>query len=99
MGVKLGQYSIKLLDQLTKEGFDLGWDQRGSLHLARTNDRMLQYRKMKTQSEAWNIKCSLMSKEDCKKKCGLIYDDDIIGGLFIADDGIICQNLYIFQLI
>lgn len=28
----------------------MGWDQRGSLHLARTHDRMLQFRKMKSQS-------------------------------------------------
>lgn len=87
--VKLGQYSVKLLDQLTKEGFDIGWEQRGALHLARHHDRMLQFRKMKTQSEAWMIKCELMSPDECKQKCSIISDKDLIGGLFVKDDGIV----------
>lgn len=85
--VRLGQYSIKLLDKLTQQGFDLGWNQCGSLHLARTSDRMLQYRKMKTQSESWNIRCQLMSPEECKEKLKIIKNDDIKGGLYVADDG------------
>lgn len=67
----------------------MGWEQRGSLHLARSYDRMLQYRKMKSQSEAWGINCKLMSTEECKSKCGVIYDGDLKGGLFIEDDGVL----------
>ena len=85
----MGQYSVKLLNQLTKEGFDIGWEQRGALHLARHHDRMLQFRKMKTQSEAWMIKCELMTPDECKKKCSIINDKDLIGGLFVKDDGIV----------
>jgi glycine/D-amino acid oxidase-like deaminating enzyme len=85
--VKLGKYSVQLLNDLTKEGFDIGWDQRGSLHLARTHDRMLQFRKMKSQSGPWGISCQLMSKEECKKKCEVIHDEDVKGGLLIHDDG------------
>lgn len=69
-----------------------GWDQRGSLHLARTFDRMLQYRKMKSQSEAWKINCKLMSPEECKAKCEIINDSDIKGGLFLADDGVLDKD-------
>lgn len=75
------------MDELTKHGHDIGWDQRGSLHLARTHDRMLQYRKMKSISEFYGINCKLMSPEECKEKCGVIFDGDIKGGLFLYDDG------------
>lgn len=90
--VKLGRYSIKLLNELTRDGFDVGWDQRGSLHLARTHDRMIQFRKMKSQSGPWEINCNLMSTEECKAKCGVIYDQDIKGGLFIHDDGVVDKD-------
>lgn len=90
--VRLGRYSIKLLDELTKDGFDVSWDQRGALHLARTHDRMIQFRKMKSQSLPWEINCKLMSTEECKEKCGVIFDEDIKGGLFIHDDGVVDKD-------
>lgn len=85
----LAQYSIKLLDDLTKEGFDLGWNQCGSLNVARTHDRMTQYRKMNSQSQAWGIDCKLLSPEQCTEICPLMESSDLKGGLFIPQDGVV----------
>lgn len=48
--VKLAQQSIKLYQDLTNRGLATGWKQCGSLNLARTRDRMSQFRRMKSQS-------------------------------------------------
>lgn len=85
----LAQYSIKLLDDLTKQGFDIGWNQCGSLNVARTHDRMTQYRKMNSQSRAWGIECKLLSPEECQEICPLMESSDLKGGIFIPQDGVV----------
>lgn len=49
--VLLAQQTIRLYEDLTKKGFPTGWKQCGSLNLARTRDRMTQFRRMKSQSK------------------------------------------------
>lgn len=87
--VALAQYSLDLLDNLTSQGFDIGWNQCGSLNVARSHDRMTQYRKMKSQSVAWGIDCDLLSPEECQSMCPLIESSDLKGGLFIPKDGVV----------
>lgn len=48
--VLLAQQTIKLYEDLTSKGFTTGWKQCGSLNLARTRDRMTQFRRMKALS-------------------------------------------------
>lgn len=48
--VLLAQQTIKLYKDLTDKGFKTGWKQCGSLNLARTRDRMTQFRRMKSLS-------------------------------------------------
>jgi glycine/D-amino acid oxidase-like deaminating enzyme len=48
--IKLAQNSLNLLDQLTRDGYDINWNQCGSLNVARTHDRMTQFLKMKSLS-------------------------------------------------
>jgi pyruvate dehydrogenase phosphatase regulatory subunit len=85
----LAQYSVKLLEDLTSRGFDIGWNQCGSLNVARSHDRMTQYRKMKSQSQAWGIDCKLLSPEECHEICPLIENSDLKGGLLIPEDGVV----------
>lgn len=49
--VLLAQQTIRLYEDLTKKGLPTGWKQCGSLNLARTRDRMTQFRRMKSQSK------------------------------------------------
>lgn len=87
--VALAKYSLRLLDDLTKQGFDVGWNQCGSLSLARSSDRLTQYRKMKSLSLAWGIDCNILSPEECQTLCPLIDASDIKGGLFVPGDGVV----------
>lgn len=48
--VLLAQQTIKLYEDLTSKGLKTGWKQCGSLNLARTRDRMTQFRRMKALS-------------------------------------------------
>ncbi len=48
--IKLAMKSVQLLEELTNSGLDVGWKRCGSLNLARCNDRMTQYRRMKSKS-------------------------------------------------
>lgn len=49
--VLLAQETIKLYEDLTSQGLNTGWKQCGSLNLARTRDRMTQFRRMKALSK------------------------------------------------
>lgn len=49
--VLLAQQTIKLYEELTAKGLKTGWKQCGSLNLARTRDRLTQFRRMKALSK------------------------------------------------
>lgn len=85
--VKLAQDSINLYKDLEKKGLPTGWKQCGSLSLARTRDRMTVFRRMKAQAVSRSIECHLVSPEEAKKLCPLLQIEDIVGGLWIPDDG------------
>lgn len=48
--VLLAQQTIKLYEELTSKGLKTGWKQCGSLNVARTRDRMAQFRRQKALS-------------------------------------------------
>ncbi|XP_055911964.1 pyruvate dehydrogenase phosphatase regulatory subunit, mitochondrial [Eupeodes corollae] len=86
--LKLAEYSIDLVKDLTNRGHSTGWKQVGSLSLARTFDRMTSYNRMKSQGSAWGIPCEIVTPEQCKELCPIIEIDDLAGGLWISADGI-----------
>lgn len=77
---KLANYSIDLIKELTEKGYDTGWKECGSLSLARSYDRMIQFRRMKSQALAWGMECELLSPDECKSKCSIIDVADLSGG-------------------
>lgn len=86
----LARYSINLLHELTEQGHDIGWHQRGSLKLARTHDRMTEYHRLKSISASWGgVDCKIMSVNECKDLCPLIEESDIKGGLYVRNDGVL----------
>ncbi|XP_075230059.1 pyruvate dehydrogenase phosphatase regulatory subunit, mitochondrial [Lycorma delicatula] len=96
--VQLCQSSVKLYQQLEAEGLPTGWKQCGSLCVARTNDRMTVFRRMKAQSVALDVDCQLVTPEEAKKICPLINIEGLKGALWIPGDGVgdpydICLSL------
>ncbi|KXJ79372.1 hypothetical protein RP20_CCG001082 [Aedes albopictus] len=92
--VLLAQTSLELIKEFDRKGLPTGWKQTGSLNLARTRDRMTMFRRMKSQSVAWNVECELVAPERCKELCPIIETDDLIGGLWIPNDGIGNPNAF-----
>ncbi|KAJ2954097.1 hypothetical protein O0L34_g2314 [Tuta absoluta] len=86
--VRLAQSSIQLLKDLEARGRKTGWKQCGSLLLARNRDRMTVYRRMKSQSVSWGIECELVNPKRCQELWPMLNVDDVIGGLWIPEDGV-----------
>ncbi|KAJ8922390.1 hypothetical protein NQ315_004335 [Exocentrus adspersus] len=86
--IKITKSSADLYKELSSKGLSTGWKQCGSLNIARTTDRMIVFRRMKAQAAFWKINCELLTPEQCKQKCPLISIDDIVGGLWIPEDGV-----------
>ncbi|XP_014478147.1 PREDICTED: pyruvate dehydrogenase phosphatase regulatory subunit, mitochondrial isoform X2 [Dinoponera quadriceps] len=74
--------------ELEKKGLPTGWKQCGSLLLARTRDRMTTFRQMKAQSVSCDIDCHLVSRGEIRDLCPLLQVDDLVGGLWIPEDGV-----------
>ncbi|XP_045462429.1 pyruvate dehydrogenase phosphatase regulatory subunit, mitochondrial isoform X1 [Harmonia axyridis] len=96
--VKLTRSSVDLYETLHSKGLQTGWKQCGSLNIARTKDRMTMFRRMKAQSVSWNIDCELLTPAQCKEKCPLLYVEDLVGGIWIPEDGVgdpyrVCTSL------
>ncbi|XP_078040959.1 pyruvate dehydrogenase phosphatase regulatory subunit, mitochondrial [Augochlora pura] len=86
--VKLAQDSIALYKELEGKGLPTGWKQCGSLSLARTRDRMTVFRRMKAQSISRDIECHLVTPKQVQEICPMLRVDDLVGGLWIPDDGV-----------
>lgn len=86
--VLLAQQTIKLYEELTAKGLKTGWKQCGSLNVARTRDRMTQFRRMKALSHLWGIECDILTAAQCKEKCPIMETDDLLGGIWIPKDGV-----------
>ena len=95
--LKLAEYSIELIKELSEKGLPTGWRQVGSLNLARNFDRMISFNRMKSQGVAWGVQTEILTPEQCKDKCPLLEVKDLTGGLWIPDDGVcdpqlVCQS-------
>lgn len=77
---KLANYSIDLIKELTTKGYNTGWKECGSLSLARSYDRMIHFRRLKSQALAWGMECEILSPDECKDKCPIIDITDLSGG-------------------
>ncbi|XP_077301849.1 pyruvate dehydrogenase phosphatase regulatory subunit, mitochondrial isoform X2 [Arctopsyche grandis] len=80
--------SKALWKELESKGLDSGFDRCGSLLLARTRDRMTEYRRIKAQYLSWNIPCEIVTPQKCQEICPLIQTDDLYGGLWLHEDGV-----------
>ncbi|XP_076045354.1 pyruvate dehydrogenase phosphatase regulatory subunit, mitochondrial [Oratosquilla oratoria] len=80
--------SVPLVEHLTAAGHDVGWKQCGSLNLARTRDRLTYLRKLKAIAEARGTECYMLKKDEVKDKCEIMETSDILGALWLPEDGV-----------
>jgi len=85
----LTAYSTKLYLQLEKEGYNTGWKPCGSFNIARTKDRMLSYKRSMSMARNYGVETEIVSPEEIKKRIPLLRTDDLMGGVWVHNDGVV----------
>uniref|UniRef100_A0A2P2HYX7 Pyruvate dehydrogenase phosphatase regulatory subunit n=1 Tax=Hirondellea gigas TaxID=1518452 RepID=A0A2P2HYX7_9CRUS len=94
-GVKLSKVEMAIqhstiaqVQELAAQGYDTGWKQTGSLHLARCRERLIHFRKMSAISGARGTECHMLSPQEVGERCPLLNTEDLVGGMWVPDDGV-----------
>ena len=85
---KLIDASAKLYAALEKEtGVATGWKQVGSLVLAQTEARMIQYRRAVPLAQASGLDVQLITADETKQKWPLLDTKDVRGAMWLPAEG------------
>ena len=85
---KLRNYSLNLYKQLEKEtGLSTGLKQNGSLTVATTEARLEELKRQVTFAQRFNIEANEISIDRIKEIYPLINTEDLVGGVYIPQDG------------
>jgi 4-methylaminobutanoate oxidase (formaldehyde-forming) len=85
---KINDASVRLYSSLEAEtGHPTGWKRVGTLYVARTEDRMVQFRRTAGMGEYLGIQVDIIDSKTVREKWPLMRIDDLRGGAWLADDG------------
>ena len=85
---KLRNYSLNLYKQLEQEtGLSTGLKQNGSLTVATTQSRLDELKRQATTAQLFNVEANEVTKDQIKELYPLINTEDVIGGVYIPNDG------------
>ncbi len=85
---RLRNYSLNLYKKLEKEtGLSTGLKQNGSLTVATTKERLEELKRQLTFAQRFSVEANEVDKDQIKEIYPLINTDDIVGGVFIPQDG------------
>jgi 4-methylaminobutanoate oxidase (formaldehyde-forming) len=85
---KLRNYSLNLYKQLEKEtGLSTGLKQNGSITVATTESRLEELKRQATTAQLFNVEVQVITKEKINDLYPLINTNDLIGGVYIPNDG------------
>ena len=85
----MSKISKDLYAELEAKGYDTGWKNCGSLYVAQTKERMHHFRRLKSEAHGRHIACEIVDGKDALlKHCPLIKVDDLVGGLWVPEDGV-----------
>ena len=85
---KIRKYSLELYKQLEKEiDFSSGLKLNGALSIATTKGRWQELLRQATTAQLFNVNVEVLDIDKIKKIYPIINDKDILGGIFIPDDG------------
>ncbi|GAA5024525.1 FAD-dependent oxidoreductase [Terrabacter aeriphilus] len=87
-GTRLVQYSTDLYSRLEAEtGLGTGYRVCGGLTVARTPERMVALRRTVANAAAYDLGCELLTAEQAHERYPLIRTDDLVGAIWLPDDG------------
>jgi 4-methylaminobutanoate oxidase (formaldehyde-forming) len=85
---KLAQYTTRLYAGLEAEtGQATGFVQRGSISIATTGERLEELRRGAAMARTFGLEVHTVSARDILNKWPLLNVDDVVGGVFLPDDG------------
>ena len=85
---RLIRYSTQLYAQLeTATGLGTGWQQCGSLAVARTRERMVQLKRTAAVARAYGVECEIVSPSEAGRLWPQMRTDDLVGGVWLPADG------------
>jgi 4-methylaminobutanoate oxidase (formaldehyde-forming) len=85
---RINDASAKLYAGLEAEtGLPTGWKQVGSIQVARTADRMIQFRRTAALSHYFGIGVHVIGVDEAVARWPVMRPDGLIGGLWLPDDG------------
>ncbi|KAK6174464.1 hypothetical protein SNE40_017735 [Patella caerulea] len=85
--MEMVRYSRNLYKRLEEEGHGLGWKECGSVNVARTHDRMIDFRRKHALASATGLEVHMLTPHEIKQMCPLLKSDDLEGGIWIPSDG------------
>jgi len=85
---KLRKYSLNLYKELEKKtGLSTGLKQNGAITVASTPERLQELLRQATAAQLFDVSVEPVSKERIKELYPVIYDKDILGGVYMPEDG------------
>ncbi|MDA9876874.1 FAD-dependent oxidoreductase [Candidatus Pelagibacter sp.] len=85
---KLRKYSLNLYKELEKKtGLSTGLKQNGAITVASTNERLEELLRQATAAQLFDVNVETVSKDRIKELYPVINDQDILGGVFMPEDG------------
>jgi glycine cleavage system aminomethyltransferase T/glycine/D-amino acid oxidase-like deaminating enzyme len=87
---RLNDRSAALYSRMEEEsGLPTGWRKAGSLTVARKPERMIQLRRAGSMAGRFGVSVEEVGPDELRARFPLAELDDVIGGVWLADDGIV----------
>ena len=85
---KLRKYSLNLYKELEKKtGLSTGLKQNGAITVASTKERLQELLRQATSAQLFDVKVEVIDKLKIKELHPVINDQDILGGVYMPEDG------------
>jgi len=85
---KLRKYSLNLYKELEKKtGLSTGLKQNGAITVASSPERLQELLRQATAAQLFDVNVETVSKERIKELYPVINDEDILGGVYMPEDG------------
>jgi len=85
---RLRKYSLNLYKELEKKtGLSTGLKQNGAITIASSKERLQELLRQATAAQLFDVDVETVSKERIKELYPVINDEDILGGVYMPEDG------------
>ena len=85
---RLRKYSLNLYKELEKKtGLSTGLKQNGAITIASTPERLQELLRQATAAKLFDVNAESVNKQRIKELYPVINDDDILGGVYMPEDG------------